>query len=112
MAQLAACNARHALAQRLARWLLMLDDRVACGALELTQERLASLLAARRASITQAANALRSSGALEYQRGHIAIRDRRALLAASCECYSIVARLVPGAKVAGRTEPLRHVRAN
>lgn len=108
MAQLAACNARHTLPQRFARWLLMFDDRASGGVVELTQERLAFLLAARRASITNAANALRSSGAIEYRRGHIAIRDRRTLLAASCECYSIVARLVPGAQLAERTVPLRH----
>ena len=101
MAQLAVCNAHHALGQRLARWLLMLDDRVAGGVVELTQERLAFLLVARRASITQIANALRSSGAIKYRRGRIAVRDRPALLAASCGCYPVVARLIPRTHLAG-----------
>lgn len=107
MAQLAACNARHSLAQRLARWLLMLDDRIA-GDVELTQDRLAFLLSARRASITHAANALRSCGALDYHRGHIVIRDRRPLLAASCVCYSIVAVLVPPAQLSERSAARSH----
>ena len=101
MAQLGACNARHALLQRLARLLLMLDDRRAPKAIDITHDRLADMLAARRASITEAANALRHSGALEYRRGHIAIRDRRPLLAASCACYPVVARLVSRAEPAG-----------
>ena len=97
MAQLAACNVRHGLSQRLARWLLMLDDRVGARPVELTQERLAFLLATRRASVTQAAKRLRASGALVHRRGRIAIGDRQALLAASCDCYAIVAALVPPA---------------
>jgi len=101
MAQLGACNARHALLQRFARLLLMLDDRRAPKAVDITQDRLAVMLAARRASITDAANVLRQSGALEYRRGHIAIRDRRALLAASCACYPVVARLVSQTEPAG-----------
>jgi CRP-like cAMP-binding protein len=106
MAQLAACNAHHDIVQRLARWLLMLDDRIASGVVGITQERLAVLLAARRASITKAATALRSCGALEYRRGSITIRDRRALLGASCGCYPVLAGLVPQADRAAQTVPL------
>ena len=108
MAQLAACSAHHDLVHRLARWLLMLDDRLPRGVVDITQERLSGLLAARRASITKAANALRSCGALEYRRGRITIRDRRALLGASCACYPVLARLLPRADVA-RTPPLARV---
>jgi CRP-like cAMP-binding protein len=103
MAQLAACSAHHDIVHRLARWLLMLDDRVAGEAVVITQERLAVLLAARRASITKAATTLRSCGAIEYRRGRITIRDRRTLLAASCACYPVLARLIPSAERAPRT---------
>ena len=104
MAQIGACNARHGLLQRLTRLLLMLDDRRGRRAIDITQDRLAVMLAARRASITEAANALRSSGALEYRRGHIAIRDRGRLLAETCACYPAIARLVSGAELAAGTE--------
>ena len=96
IAHIGACNARHAVLQRLARLLLMLDDRSARNVIEITHDRLAVMLAARRASITDAANALRSSGALEYRRGFIEIRDRGALLAASCACYPVLAKIVMG----------------
>jgi CRP-like cAMP-binding protein len=93
-AQIGACNARHSLVQRLARLLLMFDDRGARDVMEITQDRLADMLAARRASITEVANSLRAFGALEYRRGQIMIRNRRALLEASCQCYPVLASLI------------------
>lgn len=92
MSCIAACNARHPVEKRLARWLLMLHDRVTGDVLRVTQERMALTLATRRASITQAANHLRGAGAIEYTRGALVVRDRARLEASACSCYSVIGK--------------------
>ncbi len=89
-AQIGACNARHSLAQRLARWLLMADDRVGAPGLVLTHEAIARMLGVRRASITTALDQLEHSGAISMQRRKIAICDRTRLVGLSCHCYSVL----------------------
>lgn len=86
-AQLSACNAVHRLQPRLARWLLTAHDLSTSSSLAFTQEDLASLLGSQRSSVTEAALALRASGAIRYGRGSIEILDRRALQGAACSCY-------------------------
>lgn len=88
--QTAACNLRHSLQQRLARWLLMAHDRAVGDELSLTQEFLSAMLGSRRASVTLAAHALRASGAIRYHQGHIYVIDRPRLEQISCECYAAV----------------------
>jgi CRP-like cAMP-binding protein len=90
VSQTSACNARHGLPERLARWLLMTHDRVDGDELPLTQEFLSIMLGVRRAGVTLAAHTLQEAGLLYYQRGLITILDRPALEAAACECYAIV----------------------
>jgi CRP-like cAMP-binding protein len=90
ISQTAACNARHDLQERLARWLLMAHDRAESDALPLTQEFVSMMLAVRRPGVTVAARSLQTAGAIEYERGRILVRDRRRLEEASCECYDIV----------------------
>ncbi|HEY7407187.1 MAG TPA: Crp/Fnr family transcriptional regulator [Gemmatimonadaceae bacterium] len=89
-AQTVACNRRHELSERCARWLLMTHDRVGEGEFGLTQDFLAIMLGVRRASVTVAAGMLQSAGLIRYSRGHVQVLDREALEAASCECYRIV----------------------
>jgi CRP-like cAMP-binding protein len=91
--QLAACNGLHEIEERLARWLLMVEDRVENPRFELTQEFLAEMLGTRRTSVTLAAGSLQRSGLIEYRRGHINILDREKLEGAACECYPIVRAL-------------------
>jgi CRP-like cAMP-binding protein len=86
----AACNAHHNLQERLARWLLMAHDRAESNTLPLTQEFLSIMLAVRRPGVTVAARTLQATGAIDYGRGRIIIRDRARLEEASCECYGIV----------------------
>jgi CRP-like cAMP-binding protein len=93
VAQSGACNASHALEQRFARWLLMMQDRVQSDRFPLTHEFAALMLAVRRASVTQAANGLRLAGAIEYERGEMHVLDRDALLKLSCGCYGIMTDL-------------------
>ena len=88
MAQTAACNACHTAEERLARWLLMCQDRVESNELNLTQEFIAEMLGTRRATVSQAAMVLQEDGLIHYNRGHIKIMDRERLQSAGCECYS------------------------
>lgn len=88
--QTAACNRLHTLDQRLARWLLLTQDRVNDKQFTLTQEFLSRMLGVRRAGVTVAANDLRHSGLIDYHRGDIVIVDRQGLEKVSCECYRIV----------------------
>ena len=59
--QTAACNGRHNLEQRLARWLLMAHDRADSDVLPLTQEFLSFMLCVYRPSITVVAKALQKA---------------------------------------------------
>lgn len=88
--QTAACNGRHSLEQRLARWLLAAGDRAQSDEFALSHEFLATMLGRRRAGVTVALAKMRGAGLIDAVRGHIAIHDRRTLEAAACECYRIV----------------------
>jgi CRP-like cAMP-binding protein len=88
--QLAACNARHNVSQRLARWLLMMRDRMDDDELPMTQEFLSIMLGVRRAGVSLAASTLQTDGLIRYLRGHVTILDRQGLAAASCGCYRII----------------------
>lgn len=89
-AQGAACNRLHSLDKRLARWLLKIADRRQSQEFPLTQEFIAQMLGVRRSGVSVAAGILSQSGIISYNRGHISILDRKALEAASCECYRVV----------------------
>jgi CRP-like cAMP-binding protein len=88
--QVAACNRLHEVDQRLARWLLMCQDRIHSSFVPLTQELLAHMLGTRRASVTVAAGALQKAGLITYQRGQVNIIDRARLERAACECYEMM----------------------
>jgi CRP-like cAMP-binding protein len=89
-AQTAACNRMHELPQRLARWLLMCDDRMQIDHSPITQEFLAMTLGTRPSSISLAASALQKGGFISYSRGFMKIRNRVGLVGAACECYQVV----------------------
>ncbi|MBB5391980.1 MULTISPECIES: Crp/Fnr family transcriptional regulator [unclassified Herbaspirillum] len=91
MAQLvvsAACLRFHVLSQRLARWLLMTQDRVRSDHLHVTHEFLAFMLGVRRVGITTAAATMQREGLIEYRRGHLMVLDRKGLEAEACSCYA------------------------
>jgi signal transduction histidine kinase len=89
--QTAACNRFHSLDQRLARCLLVLDDRVRHGEIAITHERLASLLGSLRPGVTVAAQRLQEQEIIDYRRGRIRIVERNRLEQTACECYGAVA---------------------
>lgn len=87
VAQSTACNAIHSVEQRLARWLLMAQDRMGSDAFPLTQEFVAIMLGASRPTVTLVAGTLQKAGLIKYRHGRVTIVDRDNLEAASCECY-------------------------
>lgn len=90
MSQLAACNSLHSVDQRLARWLLMCQDRIASERLPFTHEFLADMLGVKRTTVTEIARVMQKTGLIEYSRGRITILKRRELQRASCECYRVI----------------------
>jgi CRP-like cAMP-binding protein len=90
VSQTAACNAHHALEQRLARWLLAAHDRSGVPELSLTQDLIAVMLGVRRATVSIAASTLQRAGVIRYQHGKITIVDRAGLENVACECYEAV----------------------
>jgi len=91
MAQLsasAACLRFHLIGPRLARWLLMMQDRAHADNFQVTQEFLAYMLGVRRVGITAAAGHLQRDGLIEYRRGKLSVLSRRGLEAAACGCYA------------------------
>ena len=89
-AQVSACNSSHRLDQRLARWLLSVDDRCDREPLPLTHDMLARMLGVRRASVSDSLAALDRAGLIRTGRGHVEITDRAGLEGRSCRCYQIM----------------------
>ena len=87
LAQIAACNRLHEIEQRLARWLLMCQDRVESDILLVTHDFLAQMLGTGRPSVSLAAGTLQRSGMIENLRGRVRIVNRKDLEDAACECY-------------------------
>jgi len=83
----AACLRHHTISQRLARWLLMTQDRARSDQFPVTQEFLAYMLSVRRVGISAAAATLQREGLIGYVRGDLTVRDRAGLEAAACGCY-------------------------
>ncbi len=88
MSQSNLCITRHALGQRLARWLLQAADHAGRGNLRVTHELIGVALGVRREAVTMSALRLQAAGAIACARGSITVRSRAALHAASCECYA------------------------
>lgn len=88
LATSAACLRFHLIGNRLARWLLMTQDRSHAKTFRVTHEFLAFMLGVRRVSVTNACGSLHRRGLIEYHRGNFTVLDRRGLEAAACSCYA------------------------
>jgi CRP-like cAMP-binding protein len=90
VAQTAACNRLHDIEQRLARWLLMTQDRVDSESLPITHDFLATMLGTDRSSVSLAAGVLQKKELIEYTRGAVKIVNRKKLEESACECYGVI----------------------
>jgi CRP-like cAMP-binding protein len=81
------CLRFHVIGPRLARWLLMSQDRAHSATFPITQEFLSSMIGVRREGVTKAATSLQRKGLIAYRRGKMHILDRAGLEAAACGCY-------------------------
>lgn len=82
-----ACQRYHAIAPRLARWLLMSEDRSRTKSFHVTQEFMALMLGVRRVGVTEAASHFQESGLIAYHRGELTVLNRAALEEYACSCY-------------------------
>lgn len=92
VAQGSACNSRHLVEQRLARWLLMEHDRAGGDGFPITQEFMSTMLGVGRPAVTVAMGALQRAGLVRTGRGSVRVVNRPGLESASCECYAAVRR--------------------
>ena len=92
VAQTAACNGRHTVPERLARWLLIAHDRLDTDEVALTHEVLSLMLGVRRPGVTVAAGTLQQGGLIRFTSGKVTIQNRQGLEGAACECYQTARR--------------------
>jgi CRP-like cAMP-binding protein len=85
-----ACNGKHSIRQRCARWLLMTHDRIGAETFPLSQEFLALMLSVRRGGVNKVATELKQAGLIQYSRGVISILKRKELEDTCCECYKVI----------------------
>lgn len=90
VAQTAGCNRLHDLEQRLARWLLLTQDRVGSGLLRITHDFLATMLGTDRPSVSLAAGSLQKKRIIEYTHGAVRVLNRKKLESSACECYGVI----------------------
>jgi CRP-like cAMP-binding protein len=88
-AETAAANARLRLEGRLARWLLMAQDRMGQPDIPMTHEFLSAMLGVRRAGITETLAILEDAKAIHARRGQIVVRDRQVLKQRAGDLYGV-----------------------
>lgn len=89
VAQTALCNRLHLLEQRLARWLMMMHDRVGRDEMRMTQEFLSHMLGTRIAGVNEGIASLVRAGLIAHARQRVTVIDRDGLEGAACECYAV-----------------------
>jgi CRP-like cAMP-binding protein len=89
-AQNVLCNRLHSVERRLAKWLLLVQDRVQSHELELTHQFISTMLGIRREAVTLALQPLREAEIISHRRGHVTILDRAGLEHLACECYPLL----------------------
>jgi CRP-like cAMP-binding protein len=101
-----ACERFHQIGPRLARWMLMSQDRAGCDTIDVTQAFMALMLGVRRVGVTMAAGDMQREGMIEYHRGHLTVLDRPQLEARACCCYASERLLY--SDLMGGPMPVRH----
>lgn len=90
ISQSAVCNRYHLIERRLARWLLMTQDRMRTDIFQITQEFLSNMLGVRREAVNKAAGSLQAQDLISYARGRLSVLSRAGLEKAACQCYRII----------------------
>ncbi len=107
--QTAACNAFHSAEQRLARWLLFLQDRVGQHDIPVTQDRLGTIIGTHRVTVLRGLRPLQDSRLIEMRRGRVVVLDREGLERMACECRAAIEghyrRMLPGWQLQDMAEP-------
>lgn len=101
LGQNAACNRMHTVEERMARWLLMTQDRVGQDQFPLTQQFLGQMLGVHRPTVNLAGSVLQRAGFIRYTRGRITITNRHQLEGAACECYAHLKKQLEVSMAAG-----------
>jgi len=96
MMQTAACNARHAVLERCAKWLLLTHDRIRRNDFQLSHEVLAMMLATTRPTVSVVARTLQQAGLIAYKYRHVTVLDRKGLESAACPCYRSIRTQLAG----------------
>jgi CRP-like cAMP-binding protein len=92
ISQSVACSQHHNIEQRLARWLLTMNDYAGPDGFLMVHESIAAMLGVRREGVTEAARKLQAAALISYSRGQIRVLDRPGLGKQSCECYRFIRR--------------------
>lgn len=103
--QLAACNSRHSLQQRLARWLLVAEDKLSSHEIPLTHRCMAQALGVRRAGITSTMGEMEARGIIKRGRAHVEILNRIRLEELSCNCHRVILSAHENSLNAANTRP-------
>jgi CRP-like cAMP-binding protein len=92
VSQTALCNRLHSDEERLARWLLLSNDRVNANQLPLPRELLAKLLGRSLSTASLTVSLLESAGLVTYNGSELSIVNREKLETVSCSCYWVARR--------------------
>lgn len=90
ISQSVACSQHHNIEQRLARWLLTMNDYARSREFLMDHQSIAAMLGARRVSITETAHRLQAAALISYRRGRMNVVNKPGLRAKSCECYQFI----------------------
>jgi CRP-like cAMP-binding protein len=90
ISQSVACSQHHDIEQRLARWLLTMNDYAGSSEFLMNQQSMGAMLGVRRESVTDAARRFQAADLIGYRRGRMSILDKRGLEKRSCECYRFI----------------------
>jgi len=91
--QWVACNARHTIEQRLAKWLLTTRDRVG-DEIQITQDIVSMMLGVRRASVVTVLGRFVDANLVAHGYARVRVLDPARLSAVSCACYAKAAELL------------------
>ncbi|MBI1252273.1 MAG: helix-turn-helix domain-containing protein [Alphaproteobacteria bacterium] len=88
--QATACNARHSIEQRTAKWILSAMERTNGESVPLTQEQLAGMLGVGRSYVNRVMRSWKADGLVEWRRGSLQINKLDALKTRECACNAAV----------------------